>query len=112
LSALNWSSIDPRLARKNFLKNTRKVVLLPIVRMLFSGYICNRQLDMSGDASHFSHKEATNQSLNQKSRCFYIGAFAFIYFDVLKVARGVRFGSLPDAGGRLKYQCCNFYKHR
>jgi len=27
---------------------------------------------------HLRHKEATNQSLNQKSRCFYIGAFFFL----------------------------------
>ncbi len=27
--------------------------------------------------NHVEHKEATNQSLNQKSRCFYIGAFSF-----------------------------------
>ena len=30
----------------------------------------------SGDRRRV-HKEATNQSLNQKSRCFYIGAFSF-----------------------------------
>ena len=39
--------------------------------MLFSGYICNERYLKNVNL----HKEATNQSLNQKSRCFYIGAF-------------------------------------
>ena len=77
---------------EHFLKNTRKVVLIPIVRMLFSGYICNHYQICRVIQHHSQHKEATNQSLNQKSRCFYIGAFAFIYFDVLKAAWGQGFG--------------------
>ena len=45
--------------------------------MLFSGYICNERFKRSSGASRLRYKEATNQSLNQKSRCFYIGAFVF-----------------------------------
>gem|GEM_PF-5986967 len=41
--------------------------------MLFSGYICKYRFEKCNSL----HKEATNQSLNQKSRCFYIGAFCF-----------------------------------
>jgi hypothetical protein len=47
--------------------------------MLFSGYICaTSDLKFAGVVKHLSDKEATNQSLNQKSRCFYIGAFFFM----------------------------------
>ena len=59
-----------------------------------------------GDTNHLLHKEATNQSLNQKSRCFYIGAFAFMYYagktsselrSVMADEPSVRSG---DIGGR------------
>lgn len=43
-------------------------------------YICStkKYLDLGSIATNY-HKIATNQSLNQKSRCFYIGALFFIY---------------------------------
>jgi hypothetical protein len=45
--------------------------------MLFSGYICKESFEKCQREISVLHKEATNQSLNQKSRCFYIGAFVF-----------------------------------
>jgi hypothetical protein len=38
---------------------------------------------MFGGFRRLRHKEATNQSLNQKSRCFYIGAFSFYPLQLL-----------------------------
>jgi hypothetical protein len=56
-------------------KNTRKVVRIPLVGILFSGYICNNTKIKRQRRNELAYKIATNQSLNQKSRCFYIGAF-------------------------------------
>jgi len=39
-----------------------------------------------GTNATYHHKIATNQSLNQKSRCFYIGALFFYLFNVLLMA--------------------------
>jgi hypothetical protein len=47
-------------------------------------YICStkKYLDLGSIATNY-HKIATNQSLNQKSRCFYIGALCFYISNVL-----------------------------
>ena len=52
-------------------KNTTKMVGKFLARLITGSYIC-KQLDIKQ-----FFKIATNQSLNQKSRCFYIGAFFF-----------------------------------
>jgi hypothetical protein len=52
--------------------------------MLLNGYICNDRNRTVRMKPIRHYKEATNQSLNQKSRCFYIGAFLFCAVHVVQ----------------------------
>ena len=54
-------------------RNTTKMVVKFLARLDTGLYICNKRI------KNPFFKIATNQSLNQKSRCFHIGAFFFNY---------------------------------
>lgn len=62
------------------------MVYIPLVRMLFNGYICCEHVNKFGWEAIRIYKRATNQSLNQKSRCFYIGAFVLAPFSSCDMA--------------------------